>query len=89
METAVLLLSEVVSNAVRHGDRGRAIRLSVTRSGPTLTVRVRNEGRFRPPPMRRSEPGGWGLVLIQQLARSWGLEVGHDSVETWFELSPA
>lgn len=82
----MLLISEVVSNAVRHGAKGRAIKLTVARSGPSLRISVRSQGRFRPPPIRRSKPGGWGLVLVQQLARHWGIEVGTDSVETWFEL---
>jgi anti-sigma regulatory factor (Ser/Thr protein kinase) len=86
METAILLLSEIVSNAVRHGDRGRAIKLTVRRAGRRLRVSVRNDGRFRPPPMRRDEPGGWGLVLVQQLASRWGIQVGRTSVDTWFEL---
>jgi LytS/YehU family sensor histidine kinase len=86
METPVLLISEVVSNAVRHGTKGRAIKLTVARSDSSLRVAVRSQGRFRPPPVRRSQPGGWGLVLLQKLARHWGIEVGADSVETWFEL---
>jgi anti-sigma regulatory factor (Ser/Thr protein kinase) len=86
VETAVLLLSEVVSNAVRHGAKGRGLKLTVTRSGRSLRVAVRSQGRFRPPPIRRSQPGGWGLVLVQQLSRHWGIEVETDSVETWFEL---
>jgi signal transduction histidine kinase len=85
MEAAVLLLSETVSNAVRHGLPGRAITVNVTRSGPHLRVGVRNLGRFRPP-ARRPDEGGWGLVLVQGLASRWGIEVDQASVETWFEL---
>jgi signal transduction histidine kinase len=85
MEAAVLLLSEAVSNAVRHGQPGRAITVSLTRSGPHLRVGVRNRGSFRPP-ARHHDTGGWGLVLIQGLASRWGIEVDDTSVETWFEL---
>jgi signal transduction histidine kinase len=85
METAVLLISEAVSNAVRHGNSGRAIKLTIKRGEGRLRIAVRNEGRFRPRP-RRSEVGGWGLVLMQRLATHWGIEVGETSVEIWFEL---
>jgi anti-sigma regulatory factor (Ser/Thr protein kinase) len=86
LEATTLLLSEVVSNAVRHGEPGRPIKLTVTSVDSILRIAVRSEGRFRTPPLRRSEPGGWGLVLLQPLARNWGIEVGSASVETWFEV---
>jgi hypothetical protein len=31
--------------------------------------------------------GGYGLVLVDRMARRWGVEPGADSTTVWFELS--
>ena len=33
------------------------------------------------------EEGGWGLVLIESMAESWGVE-HDDRTRVWFELAP-
>ena len=77
----VLLISELVTNSVRHAglDATQPLQLSVVTSGDTVRVAVRDPGPgFRPPPPP-SDPGhvgGWGLVLVDQLAEKWGVE--HD-----------
>ena len=34
------------------------------------------------------EPGGWGLVLVERIAASWGVERA-ERTRVWFELAPA
>lgn len=87
-EHARLLLSEVVTNAVRHGE-GETIRvlLDVDDRGE-LRCEVTDEGHGFVP-MARDKPatdvGGWGLHLVETLARRWGVREG--STHVWFELA--
>jgi anti-sigma regulatory factor (Ser/Thr protein kinase) len=79
LDTAVLLISELVTNAVLHGT-GK-IRLEI--DGAHFAVA--DEGHARP--AMRSEPGpegGWGLRLVGQLATRWG--VGGGQTQVWFEV---
>ena len=84
-----LVLSEVVSNAVRHGSETGAILLAVTPKDDFLCVQVTDPGPGLAPRPRATAPdeeGGWGFFLIEQLTRRWGLtrERGHTRV--WFEF---
>ena len=74
----MLLISELVTNSVRHAglDATQPLRLSVT-TGPSSPVRVavRDPGPGFRPPKAPTDPGrdvgGWGLVLVDQLAEKW------------------
>ena len=85
-----LLLSELVNNAVRHGGAGNEqlieLELRAIEGGVGMAVIDPGAG-FAPakcePPI---EPGGWGLVLVDQIASRWG--VVHDGRTcVWFELT--
>lgn len=86
-----LLVSEVVTNAVRHarsGEGGR-IELIVENCPDGLRVEVRDGGSgfvapAHPVP-RESGAGGWGLVLVQRLARRWGVKAAPGA-HVWFVL---
>jgi anti-sigma regulatory factor (Ser/Thr protein kinase) len=85
-----LLVSELVTNSVRHSgihhhDR---VRMQVQVSASTLRVEVADPGQgFAPKPrdMDRSRPGGWGLYLVDQLADRWGVARDHLN-RVWFEM---
>jgi anti-sigma regulatory factor (Ser/Thr protein kinase) len=86
-EQARLLLSEVVTNAVRHGD-GETIRvlLDAAQDGE-LRCEVVDEGHGFVPKARdkpTTAEGGWGLHLVETLSRRWGVREG--STHVWFEL---
>lgn len=90
LESTRLLVSELVTNAVRHGGL-RAddwIELSVEASPDRVCVRVTDPGKgiSRPPPVPRAErPSGWGLFLVGQIADRWGIE-RDDDTRVWFEI---
>jgi signal transduction histidine kinase len=88
VEDARLLVTELVSNAVRHG-AGDVVRLVVDRPDDRrLRCEVIDEGSGFLPVARMGasdEAGGWGLHLVETLAESWGVREG--STHVWFELA--
>jgi serine/threonine-protein kinase RsbW len=91
LDDALLVLSELVTNSLRHAGAGPGdrigvevscredgVRIEVRDAGPGITAR-----RIDPPdPGRR---GGRGLYLIQEVAERWGAERGDGSL-VWVEL---
>jgi anti-sigma regulatory factor (Ser/Thr protein kinase) len=75
-----LVVSELVTNAVRHGSGPIVLTLADTGGG--VRVGVHDHGR-RLPETRRPDsrsPGGRGLRMVERLSASWGVErsrAGH------------
>jgi anti-sigma regulatory factor (Ser/Thr protein kinase) len=85
-----LLVSELVTNAVRHADLApeEAIRLIVEESAGGLRVEVHDPGRgfdWTGRDRGAEEPGGWGLYLVETLADRWGVD-RNDVTTVWFEV---
>jgi anti-sigma regulatory factor (Ser/Thr protein kinase) len=85
-----LLVSELVTNSVRHANLapGQRIELRVTVEPGTVRVEVEDPGpgftpRPRRPGDRRDE--GWGLYLVERIADRWGVTDGSPAV-VWFEI---
>ena len=95
VDDAALLVSEVVSNSVRHAGLGAAdtIEVRVRGSRSMLHVDVIDPGPgFEPKVDPRQDDGGqdnggWGLRLLDQVATRWGVEHG-DRTRVWFDLAP-
>lgn len=91
-ETAVLLLSELVTNSVRHsGSRlpGQTITLTVLSDGKVIRVEVTDRSGTAVPALRPDDAeaeGGRGLYLVDTLAARWGFDQDGDHTTTWFEL---
>lgn len=86
METAVLLLSELVSNAVRHGEGSDPIEIKIALAGEDLAVSVRSRGsRFDPNEALRLTDGG-GLRLVEALSVGWGARPTPAGMEAWFAI---
>jgi anti-sigma regulatory factor (Ser/Thr protein kinase) len=92
-DEAELLVSEVVTNSIRHAGLGPAdlIHLTADWTGTRLWVHVRDRGHIAYPAVVsgsiRPAPGaesGWGLYLVDRLASRWGT----DTDGYWFELHP-
>jgi anti-sigma regulatory factor (Ser/Thr protein kinase) len=88
----MLLTSELVNNSVLHGRASEAdmieIELRTTDTGVFAEVSDTGPG-FAPKERDREldDPGGWGLVLVESIAKRWGVErAGRTRV--WFELAP-
>jgi PAS domain S-box-containing protein len=92
LEGARLLVSELASNAVRHGphDVGAELALRIGLREDVLRVEVADEGvGFDPPaPTGLLDAGGWGLVLVDRVADRWGVEP-HAPTTVWFEIDRA
>ncbi len=93
-ETVAVLVSELVTNAVRHGS-GRDFEVSVEHRPDEgrLWVGVTDSGSGNP--MVRTPPvtaeHGRGLQLVGLLANRWGVRRRHDdhAKTVWFELTGA
>ena len=88
-----LLVSELVTNAVRHGasDPHESILVRAGRIDGCVRVEVCDEGAGfepRPDPRDALEPGGNGLLLVESLASRWGVTPGQPTC-VWFEAEPA
>jgi anti-sigma regulatory factor (Ser/Thr protein kinase) len=82
---AELVLSELVTNAVRYGGNG-AVKVRFDRLPGRFRGEVVDQGDGFPVARRQNPdvPGGWGLPLVDALADRWGSHVG--STHVWFEL---
>lgn len=85
---AELIVTELVTNAVRHGPGG-PVELAIETGGSGVRGEVRDPGpgiRHHELVRRRAtEEGGRGLFLVDALSDSWGLSDDHSRV--WFEVA--
>ncbi|WP_329384631.1 ATP-binding protein [Streptomyces sp. NBC_01716] len=75
-DTAALLLSELVTNALRHGSPpGREIHVTVSRGDGLLRLEVEDAGEALPHPRTPDlvDECGRGLALVAALADDWGV----------------
>ncbi|WP_188307380.1 ATP-binding protein [Streptomyces sp. CBMA123] len=89
-DTAELLSSELVTNALLHTTKG-AVFDAVLDSESRLRIEVQ-DGASRLPGRRRDPDAeyatsGRGLMLVEALADSWGVQLRGDGKVTWFELA--
>lgn len=85
LDDVVLVVSELVTNAVRHG-RGD-IELQIDFDGARVRGNVRDEGEGFATNARThaaGQVGGNGLHIVEQVASGWG--VHQASARVWFEL---
>ena len=86
-----LLVSELVTNSLRHaglGERDRII-LSVRVREDAVRVEVTDPGSGFDPAATPSDPqqaDGWGLYLVSTLSDSWGVETTGGDTLVWFEM---
>jgi anti-sigma regulatory factor (Ser/Thr protein kinase) len=96
-DTAMLLSSELVTNAVLHASSATevsmavvdgALEVSVSDSEPqvaTLLLRPR-PGRVSRADRQTIREGGRGLYVVAALADSWGASLTDDGKRVWFRL---
>lgn len=88
-DTATLLVSELVTNAIRHA--GSSLGVSLVHTDDCVRVAVTDgEGDQLPhlvEPDLEAE-GGRGLWLVDLLASAWGISKSEHGKAVWFELGP-
>ncbi|MCG6493011.1 ATP-binding protein [Kitasatospora sp. A2-31] len=89
-DTAELLSSELVTNALLHTGRGAVFEAVL---GADLRLRIEVQDSAARMPGRRRDPdaeyatSGRGLMLVEALADDWGVQLRGDGKVTWFELA--
>lgn len=81
---AELLVSELTTNAVLHGEG--SIKLRARLDADRLRAEIVDEGRgfdHRGRGRECEQLGGWGLEIVDDLASRWGIDGG---ARVWFEL---
>jgi transcriptional regulator with XRE-family HTH domain len=88
LETARLLVSELVTNSVRHGPtiEGATVDVFIGVRRDQLRVEVSDGAAEDARPKTPTEEGGYGLALIAALATRWGGACEDGLNVTWFEL---
>ena len=89
VEVALLLTSELVTNAVKYG--GENIVLTVRDEPDLFRVEVHDDGPRAPRVIAAASHavGGRGLQLVESLAHEWGTSArasGQDGKVVWFTL---
>jgi anti-sigma regulatory factor (Ser/Thr protein kinase) len=88
IETLRLLVTELVTNSVRH-TAADSLTLSVAIGKSSVLTEVADTGPgFDPQCVKKAGESdtGWGLFLVQRLANSWGVTRDGPSKRVWFEL---
>ncbi|MFP8885977.1 ATP-binding protein [Streptomyces mangrovi] len=86
-EDTVLLVSELVGNAVRHTG-AQSLGLRLRRQRGRIRVEVRDPSRGLPCllPVHEFDVSGRGLFLVDHLSDRWGVDLLPLGKTTWFEL---
>ncbi|WP_432251281.1 ATP-binding protein [Streptomyces sp. HNM1019] len=89
-DDAELLVSEVVTNAVRHACGPIRLTLSLCSVDRAFRCEVADEDPARPRVRRAcgDDEGGRGLHLLDLLSRCWGSTCTAAGKVVWFELHP-
>ncbi len=91
-ETARLLVSELVTNAIQHSDScrpGGSVTVTVAAVPGGIQIEVADEGSLRSVPVVKEDPlgaDGRGLFLVQTLADDWGYLREAGGTTVWFRL---
>lgn len=88
-EDVLLLMTELVTNAVRHAGVGpeRSLSVEIRWRPGRVYVEVIDPGTT--PFDRPAEPssqGGFGLLLVEEIADRWGVDRTASGTSVWFEL---
>jgi serine/threonine-protein kinase RsbW len=93
-DVAVLLCSELVTNAVLHSDSrrpGGTVTIAVADLKDSVEVKVIDEGSASSIPVVKADTlaaDGHGLFLVENLAERWGYESDDAGTAVWFLLTP-
>ena len=88
LERGLLLISELVSNSVRHGPQGPSATVEIAVGVERTRLRVEVADRSATPARLKtpSDEGGYGLALVTAMATRWGAGLRDGTNVTWFEI---
>jgi anti-sigma regulatory factor (Ser/Thr protein kinase) len=95
-QTAELLVSELVTNAIRHGGGSPTVKISIRSA--SLEVGVTDDDLSHLPdpanhrgvlglPLDPTAVGGRGLAIVDGLASEWGTAATDNGKHVWFRLA--
>ncbi|MBT2444071.1 ATP-binding protein [Streptomyces sp. ISL-36] len=90
LQDVLLLVSEVVTNAYKHG--GAPYELRLDRDDGRLRVQVSDSSPVPPRPHgphRANRTSGHGLYLLERLSAAWGCVPQGTGKAVWFEVDVA
>ena len=88
-DDAALLVSELVTNVVRHVPAGTPMTVEVRLTRTSLHVAVVDDSTVPAATRPRTSRGGHGLWLVAAVADDWGSEEHARGKRVWFELRRA
>ncbi|MGI8336791.1 ATP-binding protein [Actinomadura scrupuli] len=93
LDDLLLLLTELLTNALRHtrsGGKDGMVTLAVLDTGAAARLEVIDQGGKTRPELRTDPPeeseSGYGLGLVTGLASGWGAVPWGEGTKTWFEI---
>jgi anti-sigma regulatory factor (Ser/Thr protein kinase) len=84
-EDVVLVVSELVTNALLHGTGTPVLRLIGTAS--RVRIEVLDHSPVLPAVRESGPDGGWGLPLVEQLTTGWGAYLHKGGKVVWCEMT--
>jgi anti-sigma regulatory factor (Ser/Thr protein kinase) len=87
VDDAALIVTELVTNAVRHGKSDFRLRLSRTPGAFRIEVVDEGEGTPEPQPLDIEAEGGRGIMLVDAMSSSWGVENVPRGKLVWAEIA--
>ena len=88
IDDALLVISELVTNAVRHAGTASTLELELGQTGAQLRVALADGSTTAPRPRRagRGAEDGRGMAILAALSDRWGIEPGPTGKRVWWEV---
>lgn len=88
-EQALIVVSELVTNALTHARSGCQVRLAMTESAVRIAVVDHGEGTPDPQPFSSTRSHGRGLHIVGALSTVWGVDRAPEGKMVWADMSRA
>lgn len=85
-DDAVLVVSELLANAYRHGGGATALTLSQDAFGLRIEVEDHSGTTPRPRASVTGQPGGYGMNIVQLLCPTWGADTTPVGKRVWAHM---
>ena len=88
VDAALLVVSELVTNAVRHAGESSTIELELGQDDSHLRISLSDASTSSPSPRSASHvaEGGRGMAILAALSDRWGIEPHGRGKRVWWEV---